>query len=250
MAGEPLGSGEKKNPPEGNALLTTRDIDGRIIRTPLWINQFSTGLSVQTDSAQLREKLSHRPVRFAERYLQFTTIWNVANRDKYIQLGGIIKNHWVYNLNEGGTAGGQCSPMFFKYYGASKQWQGFIENWDTAFAITDVVLSYTFNMRIMMDRTKTEEISKIKGFGPFTPEPEDYKPTAQHVKEFTGWYAQSEWPAQVQKQLAKYKAEGAEAVYFEAGITHQSEMRMGWYKEDAIGRSPTDDESNDGNNNN
>jgi len=182
MASEPIGMGEEKHPAGGNALLTTYDLGGKQVHTPLWIVQFATDLNLQVDSAQLRRGFVHRPVRFSERFLTFTTIWNVADRPKYLKLGDKIKQHWALNFNED-----RPTPMVFKYYGASKAWKGFIENWETHYAITDVVLSYTFNMRIALTPEKgagqdIEIASTSKTDIPFAP-------TAGQVKDYgKSWY--------------------------------------------------------------
>ena len=174
------------------------------VKTPLWINQFQTGIDIQIDSAQLRTKLSHRPVRFAERSLQFTTLWNVANRDKYLQLGADIRAHWAANLNEG-----RPTPMYLVYYGANKTFQGFIDNWETAFANTDVLLSYTFNMRILMTEIKRYPHPEAALHGvnsPFTPRPEGIAPQPYEARDWgEGWYNKTDWPAQIKAQAAKFK---------------------------------------------
>jgi hypothetical protein len=182
MAGEPLGIGEEAHPPEGNALLTTIGLGGQIVKTPLWMDQFSTDLNIQIDTGQLRTQLVFRPIRFTERFLTFNTIWNVADRDKYIALGKQLKEHWAVNLNENNP-----TPMTLKYFGASKTWKGYIENWGIAYAITDVVLKYQFRMRLLMTETqKYSEITNPKG-APFAP-------TAGDLSNYgPDWYSQQYW---------------------------------------------------------
>lgn len=171
----PLGQGERANPKNGNAYLTTYNLSGQKVVTPLWIDQFATDLNLQLDSAQLKKGLSHRPIRFTERFLTFSTLWNVLDRPKYIHLIEIIREHWAHNLNET-----RPTPMVLHYYGANKRWQGFIENASVGYAVTDVILRYQFQMRIIP--AVSESISKVKGTAPFAP-------TSQDIRDFgPDWY--------------------------------------------------------------
>lgn len=141
----PLGSGEVAYPKnKGNALLTTRNLQGRAVENWLWMANFATDLNLQIDTAQLRSGLTYRPIRMAERFLTFTALWNVKDRDKYLQLVKNLRTHWAYNLNEE-----QLTPMTLAYYGANKTWRGFIENASVSYAVTDVILSYDFKMRLI-----------------------------------------------------------------------------------------------------
>jgi len=141
----PIGNGERKNPKGANCILTTSGKTGGIVNTPLWIDSFAIDLNLQLDTAQLRSRLSHRPIRLTERFLIFNTLWNVKDRDKYEILLDRIKNHWVFNLNEYSA----MTPMLLRYFGANKTWEGFIEGGSIGFAVTDVVLRYPFQMRLM-----------------------------------------------------------------------------------------------------
>lgn len=141
----PLGSGEVAYPKnKGNALLTTRNLQGGAVENWLWMANFATDLNLQIDTAQLRSGLTYRPIRMAERFLTFTALWNVKDRDKYLQLVKNLRTHWAYNLNEE-----QLTPMTLAYYGANKTWRGFIENASVSYAVTDVILSYDFKMRLI-----------------------------------------------------------------------------------------------------
>lgn len=182
-----LGQGERRHPRDGNATLTTHG-NGGSTRTPLWINQFSTDLNLQLDSAQLRTGLSHRPIRLAERYLTFGTLWNVDDRRKYEKLIDDIKSHWAHNMNEE-----LPTPMKLQYYGANKTWRGFIEGASIGYAVTDVVLTYQFTMRIIPDAA--DKYSKVVGIDA------PWAPTSQDVKNFgTGWYGEAQYKDDLSKQ--------------------------------------------------
>lgn len=148
----PLGTGEIPYPKNkgGNALLTTRDAQGQAIENWLWMANFATDLNLQIDTGQLRAGLTYRPIRMAERFLTFTALWNVKDRDKYLQLVKNLRTHWTYNLNED-----QLTPMTLTYYGANKTWRGFVENASVSYAVTDVILSYDFRMRLIMKSSDT-----------------------------------------------------------------------------------------------
>lgn len=177
----PLGKGERRHPRNGNTTLTTRRLTGEAVRTPLWINQFSTDLNLQIDSAQLRSGLSHRPIRLAERFLTFSTLWNVADRKKYENLIQDLKTHWAFNLNED-----LPTPMRMDYYGANKRWRGFIEGASIGYAVTDVILTYQFSMRIIPDIA--DKYSKVVGGAA------PYAPTTQDVKDYgEAWYSLAEF---------------------------------------------------------
>lgn len=141
----PLGKGEVAYPKnKGNALLVTRTLDGAPVDNWLWMANFATDLNLQIDTAQLRSGLTYRPIRMAERFLTFTALWNVKNRDRYLQFVKNLRTHWTFNLNEE-----QLTPMTLTYYGANKTWRGFVENASVSYAVTDVILSYEFRMRLI-----------------------------------------------------------------------------------------------------
>lgn len=178
---DPVGQGEAKHPKGGNALLTTLSKDGKRINTPLWMNMFATDLNLQIDSAQLRDGLSHRPIRFSERFLVFATLWNVKDRQLYVDLIRKIRDHWVFTLNQGIP-----TPMKLRYYGADKLWLGFIEGANIGYQVTDVILTYQFQMRIVpTETTKWSEVSG--GKAPFVP-------TASDAKRWgPDWYTQNQF---------------------------------------------------------
>ena len=61
-------------------------------------------------------------------------------------------------------------------------------------------------MRLMMGETQKNEMSTLHGLGPFLPRQEQYAPTAYEARNWgSGWYALSDWPPQVQKQLTQFK---------------------------------------------
>ena len=181
---DPLGQGERKHPKGGNATLTTYDVKGNKVQTNLWINQFATDLNMQIDSAQGRDGLIHRPIRLAERFLVFSTLWNVADRPKYLDLVRKIREHWAYNLNDNRN----LSPMSLNYYGANKKWRGFIENATVGYAVTDVILTYSFQMRIIPSTSTS--FSTVNGV------PAPYVPTAQDVKRYgINWFTIGEFIA-------------------------------------------------------
>jgi hypothetical protein len=179
-----VGQGERKHPPGGNALLTTQSIDGNDIKTFLWMEQFATDLNLQLDSVQVKKGLTHRPIRLSERFLNFTTLWTVAQRQEYLDFIEKIKNHWARNLNED-----RPTPMKLQYYGANKTWLGFIENASVGYAVPDVILRYSFQMRILP--VQTDRISIVQGSSPIAPTTADL----QHWG--SEWYTMAEFNADV-----------------------------------------------------
>lgn len=176
-----VGEGERTHPHDGNAVLLTAGLEGGKIRTPLWINQFATDLNLQLDSAQLKTGLSHRPIRLSERFLVFSTLWNVIDRPKYEKLIRTIKEHWARNLNEE-----RPTPMKLTYYGANKTWRGYIEGASIGYAVPDVILTYQFSMRIIPD--VADKVSQVVG------NDAPYAPTSQDVKNFgDAWYTTAEY---------------------------------------------------------
>lgn len=167
---EPLGRGERDHPKAGNATLTTYTLGGDAVRTPLWIDQFATDLNMQLDSAQARDGLIHRPIRMTERFLMFGTLWNVADRDKYLKLIEKLRTHWAYNLNQNRD----LKPMKLQYYGANKTWLGIIEAASVGYAVTDVILNYAFNMRLIPTAaTNHSRVGDI--IAPYVPSAQDAK---------------------------------------------------------------------------
>lgn len=179
-----IGQGETNHPTSGNTILTTRSLNGNVVTTPMWINSFATDLNMQIDVAQLRDGLSYRPIRVAERFLVFSTLWNVLDRPKYVRFIKTLREHWAYNLNEL-----KLTPMKLTYFGANKTWLGFIENASIGYAVTDVILQYQFQMRIVP--TQTQQISQVIG------SPVPFAPTSQDAKSFgQAWYTIGEFIAQ------------------------------------------------------
>lgn len=176
----PIGQGEYKNSSQGNAILTTIDLDGEETKNYLWMEAFNSDLNMQINIAQLRRGLTFRPVRLQERTLSFNTIWNVANRDLYINLLQNIRQHWAANLNEDIP-----TPNKLTYFGANKTWNGFILNGQQSYAITDVVLRFTFNMKLITPQN-TEGYSTLTGQAPFIP-------TLETASDFgSEWYTTEE----------------------------------------------------------
>ena len=166
----PLGKGERKHPKGGNTTLTTYDLSGRPVKTQLWISQFATDLNMQIDSAQARDGLIHRPIRMTERFLVFSTLWNVRDRPKYLDLVRKLREHWAYNLNQSRD----IKPMRLQYYGANKTWLGVIENATIGYAVTDVILTYSFQMRLIPSVASAH--STVGGINaPFVPSAQDAK---------------------------------------------------------------------------
>jgi hypothetical protein len=180
----PLGQGERNHPSGGNTTLVTYDLKGNKVSTSLWINQFATDLNMQLDSAQGKAGLIHRPIRMTERFLTFSTLWNVNDRPKYVDLIRKIREHWAFNLNDNRD----LKPMSLRYYGANKTWLGFIENADIGYAVTDVVLTYSFQMRLIPNVAQVQ--STVNGIDA------PYAPTSQDAKNYgPQWYKIGEFIA-------------------------------------------------------
>lgn len=180
----PLGKGERRHGKRGNAFLVTHGRRGKNT-TPLWINQFATDLNLQLDSAQVKTGLIHRPIRLSERFLVFSTLWNVADRKEYVRLVAHIRAHWAFNLNEN-----RLTPMRLSYPGANKTWMGFIEGATIGYAVTDVVLTYQFQMRLIP--STAGPISKVKGVS------SPYSPTSADAHHFgSQWYKINEFVAEL-----------------------------------------------------
>lgn len=178
-----VGHGERKHPKNGNATLVTLDLQEKRVTTPLWLSSFATDLNMELDSTQRRKGLSHRPIRISERFLMFSALWNVRDRQEYLQFVKTLKEHWATNFNEN-----RPTPMKLTYYGANKTWLGFIENASFAFAVTDVILSYQFQMRLIT--TPTDRISKVGGINA------PYVPSRGDVENFgKNWYGINEFLA-------------------------------------------------------
>lgn len=177
----PVGDGERKHGPNGNSTLITVDLEGHKVYTPLWMNAFATDLNLQIDSAQRRTGLSHRPIRITERMLMISTLWNILDRQKYVKLIATIREHWARNLNEL-----RPTPMKLIYPGANKIWLGFIENASIGYAVTDVILNYQFQMRVVPQIT--QDVSKVLG------RPAPYVPHRGDIIDFgPSWYAYNEY---------------------------------------------------------
>lgn len=181
----PLGSGERRHPEDGNATLTTYDTSGNRVTTLLWLNQFATDLNMQLDSAQVRDGLIHRPIRMTERFLVFSTLWNVLDRPKYLDLIRKLREHWAYNLNQSRD----LKPMKLVYYGANKTWLGIIEGASVGYAVTDVILTYSFQMRLIP--SVSQRHSNVNGINA------PYAPTSQDAKNYGNqWYKIAEFIAE------------------------------------------------------
>lgn len=173
----PIGKGESPNLKRGNAILTTVGANGQEIKNYLWIDSFNSDLNMEINIAQLKRGMSYRPIRLQERTLTFNTVWNVAKRDEYLTLLNNIRQHWAINLNEDIP-----TPNKLTYFGANKTWYGFILSGDQAYAITDVVLRFGFNMKLITPQNK-DGFAKQAGKAPFMP-------TSQAVNDFgEAWYS-------------------------------------------------------------
>ena len=180
----PIGKGEAPNLSQGNAILTTIDQDGKEIQNYLWIDAFNSDLNMQINISQLKKGLTYRPVRLQERILTFNTIWNVKDRPQYIKLLDNIRNHWAANLNENIP-----TPNKLTYFGANKTWIGFILNGSQTHAITDVILRYTFNMKLITKQNEGQ--TDVTGLAPFMP-------TADDITNFgSEWMTKSELESEI-----------------------------------------------------
>lgn len=158
----PIGTGESIHPKEGNAILYTVDLDGSEVANYLWIDSFNSDLNMEINASQVKRGLSYRPIRIQERVLTFNTLWNVAKRADYLKLLDNIKAHWAANLNDLTP-----TPCRLNYFGANKVWKGFILNASQSYAITDVVLRYTFNMKLITNIN--QDNASASGLAPFMP---------------------------------------------------------------------------------
>lgn len=185
----PIGTGESPNLPNGNAVLTTVDLNGREIKNYLWIDAFNSDLNMQIDITQTKRGLSYRPIRLQERTVTFNTVWNVKDRDKYVKLLDNIQTHWAANFNESIP-----TPSSLTYFGANKTWKGFILNASQAYVVTDVVLRFSFNMKLITPASTTT--ANTTGLAPFMP-------TSSDVTNFGAeWYTKAEMEAGVDELIA------------------------------------------------
>jgi len=154
----PLGTQERNHPAGENANLATTDVDGRKVNNPLWLTSIYTDLNMQLSTSQLKKGIVYRPIRLTERFLTFSAVWNVRDRQKYVAFLRNIRNHWAYSLNVE-----KPRPMQLTYYGAGKVFQGFIQKGDIGYTVQDVVLTYSFQMRLVSD-TQNAKIAKLSTF--------------------------------------------------------------------------------------
>lgn len=198
MAEYPLGKGERGHPKLGNALLITRNANGDKVKSYLWIAQFSTNLNLQIDTAQVKSGRIYRPIRMAERFLVFSTLWNVKDRPKYLELRNKIRGHWEASLDAL-----RPEPMQLIYYGGNKTWRGFIENIDIGYKVTDVILTYQFRMRLLTSQTDNKFYAKMtNGKSPMAP-------TSSTVKDFgVDWYSADELVAMAEGLTFQYNIDG------------------------------------------
>lgn len=172
----PIGTGEVASLPNANAILKTIDLDGKTISNKLWIDSFNSDLNMEINIAQLQNSLTYRPIRIQERILTFNTIWNVKDRPKYIELLNNIRTHWTANRKQ--TI---LTPCQLVYFGANKTWRGFILNGSQSYTVQDVILRYSFNMKLITTQN-TDGFATSKGLAPFMP-------TAETITDFgTEWY--------------------------------------------------------------
>lgn len=192
----PLGNKSVAINQKGNALLVLRSRQGNIVRRFLWINQIATDLNLQITEAQLRSRVGHVPIRLAERELIFTTLWAVRSeqqgaggflaytRNDYEELVARIRDHWAYSLDLNVPV-----PMKLLYYGANKSFLGHIEGSQMTYNWNDVVLSFSFTMRLI--NSPNISYDSLIGGAPFVP-------TSSFVKNWgPGWYTVSQLDALV-----------------------------------------------------
>lgn len=187
----PIGTGEASNLSDANAVLKTINSDGKIISNKLWIDSFNSDLNMEINITQLQNSLSYRPIRIQERILTFNTIWNVKNRPKYIELLNNIRTHWAVNRKES-----ILTPCELTYFGANKTWAGFILNGSQSYTIQDVILRYSFNMKLITTQN-TDGFATSTGLAPFMP-------TAETITDFgEEWYTSE----QIRTQSFEYDRE-------------------------------------------
>lgn len=177
----PIGQGEAVNLPNANAVLKTIDLNGDSVSNYLWIDSFNSDLNMEINITQLQNSLSYRPIRIQERILTFNTIWNVKDRPKYLQLFENIKTHWAANRKEL-----ILTPCQLTYFGANKTWEGFILNGSQSYTVQDVILRYSFNMKLITGKQNISDTATSTGLAPFMP-------TAETVTDFgEEWYSRSD----------------------------------------------------------
>ena len=174
----PIGLSEGKKPKktQGNATLTTRSESGRTIQTPLWITEINTGLDMQVDKGQLRHKVSIRPLRMQERFVEVSCIFSTyaevdgrfTHNPRIEGLERKIKHHWAFNLNRNSQV-----PITLNYFGINKMYRGYIN----AVKSGATRFKNTVERRLVMQLIKptNDSPAKVRGKAPFVPTSQDIK---------------------------------------------------------------------------
>lgn len=189
----PLGMGSQERPALGNASLKTVGYDStgalKTFETRFWISAFSTDLELKMTTNHLRRGASYIPIRSQERYIGFTAQFKAQNSN-YELMSRRIRAHWQVNMNLDATI-----PMTFTYYGAGRQWLGFLEEIQHSAKVTEVIYSRSFQMRVI-NRDASSEAAQITQNGPGVPSRGDV-----HT-DWEGWYGQSSLAAEAERLLA------------------------------------------------
>ena len=169
----PLGWGSTPVPSDvrrrGNALLVTRDKQGRRVETPVVVTDFSFGLSMLTSNGQLRGKQAIRPIRRQERVLSFTVEQPVYRKNKINKdverLSKVINDHTVYNLVQDGQV-----PIKLHLYFIKKVYKGFISQVPEDHSWDEHKTTRRFDMKLMSNAVSH---SKVRGEAPYLPTSQD-----------------------------------------------------------------------------
>lgn len=188
----PLGKGELVRPRNGNATLKTQGYatDGTLksYETPLWIVSISTDLELSFSEARLRRGVSYTPVRQQERMLSFSAWFKAGG--SYDLLSRRIRAHWRVMLNTTDT-----TPMVFTYYGAGRQWLGFVEEIRHGAKVGGKTWTQRdFTMRII-NADASSRSAVLDRTAPYVPSRGDVRDS------WEGWYTQGQLAAEAAVQL-------------------------------------------------
>lgn len=206
---EPIGYGSDRVPgevrPYGNSLLITRrrrkgDENGLRVETPLVLVSFETDLDLQIDEGQLRGRRVYRPIRMAERMLNFSVkfpaykVYGDGKRSRLRPhrrlypnphkrlLSEVIIDHWRFNMTKDAAV-----PMKLHYWGAKKVWKGYIERMPMATAWDDISVTLNLRMRLVTSVGDTKYSKAVGRKSPYAPT--SYMPGREDVNEFgRSWY--------------------------------------------------------------
>jgi hypothetical protein len=168
-----VGLGRSRPGKFGNAVLHTRHRNGDPHQTPLWISAFSTDLSLLISKGQLKGRVTHRPIRFQERFVVVKVL--MPSFAHFTVLQDRIRDHWAYNL-------GSADPflMVLHYYGANKRYRGMIEKISAGEQRFEVMKQVDLRLRVVMER---ERGSVVKG------QDSPFAPTDMDARSFgTDWF--------------------------------------------------------------